>query len=63
MKTSMTEPLFKDEVFFQKVVDRTASRRWGEPDDLIGVTVFLASRASDFVTGEEIVVDGGVIGL
>lgn len=59
----MTGPLSADKVFFQKVVDRTASRRWGQAEDLIGVTIFLASRASDFVTGEEIVVDGGAIGL
>ncbi len=38
---------------------RTPAGRWGEPDDLIGAAVFLASRASDFVTGVAIPVDGG----
>ena len=41
------------------VLMRTPARRWGTPDDLSGVAVFLASRASDFVTGTAIPVDGG----
>ncbi len=58
----MTENLFMDPDFAKTVTERTASHRWGYPEDLIGVAIFLASRASDFVTGEDIVVDGGVIG-
>jgi NAD(P)-dependent dehydrogenase (short-subunit alcohol dehydrogenase family) len=58
----MTASLWQDPKFASYVVDRTSSRRWGEPEDLKGVALFLASRASDFVTGENIVVDGGVIG-
>ncbi|UST53704.1 SDR family oxidoreductase [Comamonadaceae bacterium OTU4NAUVB1] len=42
-----------------RVVARTAAGRWGEPGDLAGVAVFLASAASDFVTGTAIPVDGG----
>jgi 2-deoxy-D-gluconate 3-dehydrogenase len=38
---------------------RTPAGRWGEPNDLSGVAVFLASRASDFVTGTAIPIDGG----
>ena len=38
---------------------RTPAKRWGVPDDLAGVAVFLASPASDFVTGTAIPVDGG----
>jgi 2-deoxy-D-gluconate 3-dehydrogenase len=34
--------------------------RWGEPEDLVGPALFLASPASDFVTGASLVVDGGV---
>jgi 2-deoxy-D-gluconate 3-dehydrogenase len=41
------------------VLMRTPARRWGTPDDMSGVAVFLASRASDFVTGTAIPVDGG----
>jgi 2-deoxy-D-gluconate 3-dehydrogenase len=44
---------------FAKVAGRTPAGRWGRPDDLAGVAVFLASRASDFVTGTAIAVDGG----
>jgi 2-deoxy-D-gluconate 3-dehydrogenase len=41
------------------VVARTAAGRWGRPEDLAGIAVFLASAASDFVTGTAIPVDGG----
>ena len=41
------------------VLMRTPAQRWGNPDDLSGVAVFLASRASDFITGTAIPVDGG----
>jgi 2-deoxy-D-gluconate 3-dehydrogenase len=41
------------------VLMRTPAGRWGEPNDLSGVAVFLASRASDFVTGTAIPIDGG----
>jgi 2-deoxy-D-gluconate 3-dehydrogenase len=43
----------------EKVLARTPAGRWGEPADLAGVAVFLCSRASDFVTGAAIPVDGG----
>ena len=43
----------------ERVVGRTPAGRWGEPEDMGGVAVFLASRASDFVTGTAIPVDGG----
>jgi len=42
-----------------RVLARTPAGRWGVPDDLSGVAVFLASPASDFVTGAAIPVDGG----
>jgi NAD(P)-dependent dehydrogenase (short-subunit alcohol dehydrogenase family) len=41
------------------VLMRTPARRWGVPDDLSGIAVFLASAASDFITGTAIPVDGG----
>ena len=43
----------------EHVLGRTPAKRWGVPDDLAGVAVFLASSASDFVTGAAIPVDGG----
>jgi 2-deoxy-D-gluconate 3-dehydrogenase len=43
----------------ERVVARTPARRWGEPGDLAGAAVFFCSRASDFVTGTALPVDGG----
>ncbi|MGJ7496634.1 SDR family NAD(P)-dependent oxidoreductase [Variovorax sp. RT4R15] len=43
----------------ERVIARTAAGRWGQPKDLAGVAVFLASAASDFLTGTAIPVDGG----
>ena len=45
----------------EAVLARTPAGRWGEPSDLAGTAVFLASRASDFVTGAAIPVDGGYL--
>ena len=43
----------------EKVIDRTPANRWGHIDDFRGIAVFLASSASDFITGTAIPVDGG----
>ena len=43
----------------ERVVARTPAGRWGDPADLAGIAVFLASSASDFITGTAIPVDGG----
>jgi 2-deoxy-D-gluconate 3-dehydrogenase len=43
----------------ERVLARTPASRWGEPADFAGIAVFLASSASDFVTGTAIPVDGG----
>jgi 2-deoxy-D-gluconate 3-dehydrogenase len=45
--------------FDEKVVARTPAGRWGKPEDFAGIAVFLASRASDFINGAGIAVDGG----
>ena len=41
------------------VLKRTPAQRWGEPSDFSGIAIFLGSKASDFVTGTAIPVDGG----
>jgi 2-dehydro-3-deoxy-D-gluconate 5-dehydrogenase len=57
-ETEMTEPV-KTMPLYQEVIARTPAGRWGNPDELAGTAIFLASQASDFVTGTTIVVDGG----
>jgi gluconate 5-dehydrogenase len=61
--TEMTKPLMNDAKFDAWVKGRTPSGRWGNPDDLIGVAVFLASPASDYVNGQIIYVDGGLLAV
>ncbi|SMF44802.1 gluconate 5-dehydrogenase [Alteromonadaceae bacterium Bs31] len=43
------------------IVSRTPAGKWGDPDDLQGATIFLAAKASDFVTGQIVYVDGGIL--
>lgn len=57
--TGLTEPVVKDAARWQKMADSTFVGRNGELVDLRGTAVFLASRASDYVTGQVIFVDGG----
>src|ERR1700735_1576832 len=61
--TEMNRALLDDPKFDAWVKGRTPSGRWGKPDDLIGVTVFLASSASDYVNGQIIYVDGGLLAV
>jgi 2-deoxy-D-gluconate 3-dehydrogenase len=58
--TELTSQRDRDPDFNQRVLSRTPAGRWGKPSDLAGAAVFLASRASDFVTGGSITVDGGL---
>ncbi|RPH58487.1 MAG: SDR family oxidoreductase, partial [Acidobacteria bacterium] len=41
------------------ILARTPANRWGQPEELVGAAVFLASRAADFITGVTLPVDGG----
>jgi len=47
--------------FNEFIINRTPAGRWGDPDDLAGTAVFLASEASDFVNGQVVYVDGGIL--
>jgi 2-deoxy-D-gluconate 3-dehydrogenase len=62
MKTQMTLPLQKDENRNEAILERIPMGRWGEPEDLKGAAVFLASEASDYVNGHILCVDGGWLG-
>ena len=59
MATDNTAPLRADPVRSNAILERIPAGRWGLPDDLKGVAVFLASGASDYVNGYTIAVDGG----
>ncbi|MFO8014159.1 MAG: SDR family oxidoreductase [Phycisphaerae bacterium] len=60
-ETEMTRTLVADEAFDAWVRGRTPAGRWGDPEELVGPAVFLASAASDFVNGHILYVDGGVL--
>jgi len=58
----MTDELTKDEKFAASILARIPAGRWGKPDDFKGSIVYLASRASRYVSGEVLTVDGGWMG-
>ena len=60
IRTGMTAPHLTRPEVEKEMLRQTPLRRLGEPRDLVGAAVFLASPASDFVTGQNIIVDGGV---
>ena len=61
-KTEMTQDLFKNKSWVEKALSRIPMKRFGKVEDLIGAAVFLASDASDYITGGIIFVDGGFLG-
>ena len=62
MVTDNTKPLTDDPVRYNDITARIPAGRWGQPQDLAGAAVFLASAASDYVHGHVLVVDGGWMG-
>lgn len=58
-RTENTTALQQDETRNRQILERIPAGRWGEPEDLAGAAVFLASPASDYVSGTVLVVDGG----
>ncbi|EMK5830423.1 2-dehydro-3-deoxy-D-gluconate 5-dehydrogenase KduD [Citrobacter sedlakii] len=59
MATNNTQQLREDAERNKEIVDRIPAGRWGTPEDLQGPVVFLASRASDYINGYTLAVDGG----
>jgi len=62
IRTDNTSALQSDPVRSRQILERIPAGRWGEVSDLTGAAVFLASRASDYVNGHLLVVDGGWLG-
>ena len=58
-RTENTSALQADETRNRQILERIPAQRWGDPEDLTGAAVFLASAASNYVTGEVLTVDGG----
>ncbi|UMB54162.1 gluconate 5-dehydrogenase [Lutibacter sp. A64] len=60
--TSQTEPIrVEGHPFNDFIINRTPAAKWGDPNDLAGAAIFLASKASDFVNGHVVYVDGGIL--
>lgn len=59
--TELNKPLVENAEFNKWICGRTPAGRWGRPEELAGAAIFLASRASDFVNGQILAIDGGIL--
>lgn len=62
MNTDLNKNLINDPTRNKEILSRIPAGRWGSPDDLKGIVIFLASKASDYLNGAIIPVDGGYLG-
>ncbi len=60
-RTELTKPVFENDTARERIFNRTPMNRAGEVEELVGAAVYLASEASDFVTGITLPVDGGFV--
>ncbi len=60
-KTDLTKPLYENPEFDAWLCNRTPSNRWGEPDELLGALIYLSSAASNYMNGQMMYVDGGLL--
>jgi NAD(P)-dependent dehydrogenase (short-subunit alcohol dehydrogenase family) len=58
-RTELTQWMFDDNAFYMNFLNRIPIGRLGEPEDFLGTVIYLCSRASDFMTGTVLYVDGG----
>ena len=61
IRTDLSAELWRNAELLDWAQKRTPAQRLGQPEDLIGAAIFLASRASDFATGQVLYVDGGFV--
>lgn len=61
IETSINEAGRQDQAHYQRIADRTAFKRWGQPNDVAGAVVFLCMPASSYATGTVVAVDGGFL--
>ena len=59
IETRFSAALFQDRAAYEGIIGQTPLRRHGQPDDVVGAVVFLASDAAAYVTGQVMIVDGG----
>jgi len=59
IETANTAPIRADSNRYREITSRIPEGRWGQPSDLMGAVIFLASRASDYINGHVLAVDGG----
>ena len=60
IKTRFSRALWDNEGINQRITDHTPAGRMGEPEEIVGAAVYLASPESDFMTGQTMIIDGGV---
>lgn len=61
MRTPLSAPIWADETKRRWLTERIAMARPGEPDELLGMAIYLSSKASSYVTGQSVIIDGGVM--
>lgn len=60
VETELTRPALADPAFANQMKTRIPLGKWAMPEDIVGATIFFASKASDFITGQVLYIDGGV---
>jgi len=61
IETSINEAGRQDQAHYQRIADRTAFKRWGQPDDVAGAVAFLCMPAARYATGTVVAIDGGFL--